>query len=179
MKAFAGMVHSLRSGSAVSSKSRLEARQAYQDQFDGAIDNRRVKELVVFFHRQTVCGCKLFAAGLGEGFPHCGSVDDTVVASGSVRLLDGRGFIQTLKWRWTAEIVRHFLPLNGIHNLFRGAAEEAGKIQWLFVSDGQVSFLDYAGVSPSVARASAAKAKAHMTDIVEAVAKKSKGSGAN
>src|SRR6266849_7372699 len=126
MKAFAGMVHFLRSGSAVSSKRRLKPRQAYQHQFDGAIDNWRVRELVVFFHRQTVCGCNLFAPGFGEGFPHGGSVDHTVVASGSIRLLDGRGFIQTLKWRWTAEVVRHFLSLNGIHNLFCGAAEEAG-----------------------------------------------------
>jgi hypothetical protein len=136
MKAFAGMVDFLRSGSGVSSKGRLKPRQAYQDQFDCAIDNRRVKELVVFFHRQTVCSRNLFAPAFSEGFPHGASIDDTVVASGSIRLLHDRSFIEALKWRWTTEIVRHFLSLNGIYNPFRSAAKEAGEIQWLFVSDG-------------------------------------------
>src|SRR4029077_17634727 len=113
-----------------------------------------------------------------EGVPNGGSVDDTGFASGSVRLLDDRSVIQVLKWRRTAEIGRHLFPLNGVHNLLRGAAEETGKIQWLFVSDSQESFLDYAGVPPCVAGPSAAKAEADMTGIVESVAKKRKAPGA-
>ena len=78
-----------------------------------------------------------------------------------------------------AEIIRHLLSLNGIHNLFCGAAEEPGEIQWFFVSHSKESFLDYAGIPPFVNRCMAAKAEADMTGIVEAVAQKSEGSGAN
>jgi hypothetical protein len=71
------------------------------------------------------------------------------------------------------------LSLNGVHNLFCGAAEEPGEIQWLFVSQSKESFLDYARIPSRVTRAAAAKTEADMRSLVEAVAKKGKASSAN
>jgi hypothetical protein len=69
-------------------------------------------------------------------------------------------------------------PLNGVHNLLSGSAEKAGKIQGLFLSNGQESLLDYAGIPPCVAGPTAANAEADMTGIVESVTKKRKAPGA-
>jgi hypothetical protein len=138
-----------------------------------------VKELVVFLYRQTVGSGKLLTSGSGEGIPNCGSVDDTVIASGSVPLLDDRFFIQALKRRGTAELVWHIFSFNGVHNLLRGAAEKACKIQWPFLFDGEESFLNYAGIPARVTGHPAAKAEADMTGIVESVAKKRKAPGAD
>jgi hypothetical protein len=68
-----------------------------------------------------------------------------------VYFLDWRSVVQTLEWSGQAEIVRHLFPVNGVHNLLRGTAEEAGQIQWLFVSNGEESFLDYARIPAFVA----------------------------
>src|SRR6202007_746827 len=100
----------------------------------------------ILFDFQTVRRRKLLASGSRKLFPNHGSINNAVVAGGSVQFPNGWSIVQTLEGRGAAEILPHLLSLNGVYNLLRRATKDAREIQRLLVCHGQECFFDNARI---------------------------------